>query len=525
MRNIQDHTSGELFSIWEHLGNRRLERLQHSWPEVFRNRVLPRLPAAKLSESFDPSMGRPTIDLPVALGVIILQQMFNLTDRETVNAVAYDIRWQYALDIRRDADLEMTDRTLRNYRRLVMEQGLDEVMFRDVTDGLIGALGLDTSKQRMDSTVFRSAMRDLTRLGTFVETVSKFLRELKRELPEEYARVDPEVIRKCVERKGDGCFGVRPMETRKRLPEAAEILWGLVEMFRGTSAEKLESFRLMNRVFEEQCEIDEDDNLKIKPPDEMNSDHMNNPSDPDSTFCGYKGHGYTGQLMETFREEEHGEKTAPDIITHIAVGRAIDSDTKAFKPALDEVEKRGIKPGVVVADTPYGTDDNRKDASRRGVEMVAPTQPPKNYKKGRLSLEDFELDANGLVVKCPAGWAPKSANAMSNKLDARFDESICAVCKFRDRCPCGIQVANGKKPRLFYSYSRIERRRRLLYEKTPEFREKYRWRAGVEATMSRLKNWMKLGNLRVRGKPAVTLALLLKVLGMNILRSVVYLAV
>ena len=85
MRNIQDHTSGELFSIWDHLGKRRLERLQHSWPEVFRNHVLLKLPAVELSESFDPSIGRPTIDLPVVLGVIILQQMFNLTDRETVS--------------------------------------------------------------------------------------------------------------------------------------------------------------------------------------------------------------------------------------------------------------------------------------------------------------------------------------------------------------------------------------------------------------------------------------------------------
>lgn len=522
MRNIRDHSSGELFNRWEYLGRNRLNRLQSTWPEVFRAQVLPRLPYERLSESFDPRMGRPTVDLPVVLGAIILQQMFNLTDRETVDALAFNITWQYALDIRSDTDAEMTGRTLRSYRRLVIEQGFDELMFRDVTDGLIETLGLDTSMQRMDSTTFRSSMRKLTRLGTFVETISKFLRELKRKMPEEYGRVDPEVVRKYVERKGDGCFGVRPMETRKRLPEAAAMLHELIMMFRGTSAEELESFGLMNRVFEEQCEIDEDGNLKIKTPKEMDSDHMSNPSDPDSTF-GYKGHGFTAQLMETYTEDEHGEKTAPDIITYVDINKAIESDTKALQPALKEVEGRGIKPGTVVADTPYGTDANREDAAKRGVEIVAPTQPPKNYKKGRLSLEDFELDENGYVVKCPAGCAPKSVNAMSSKIDARFDASVCAVCEFRDRCPCGIQVGKGKKPRLWYTYKRVERRKRLLYEKTPGFREKYRWRAGVEATMSRLKNWMKLGNLRVRGRPAVTLALLLKVLGMNILRSVAYL--
>jgi hypothetical protein len=470
-------------------------------------------------------MGRPTVDLPVVLGAIILQQMFNLTDRETVDAMAFNITWHYALDVRSDADLEMTDRTLRSYRRLVIEQGLDEAIFREITDGLIEALGLDTSKQRMDSTAFRSAMRRLTRLGTFVETISKFLRELKRKSPEEYGRVDADVARKYVERKGEGCFGVRPMETRKRLPEAAEMLRELIVKFRGTSAEEMESFGLMRRLFEEQCAVGEDGSLEIKTPDEMDSGHMNNPSDPDSTYNGHKGHGFTGQLMETYTEEEHGGKTAPDIITYVDVNKMTDSDAKALQPAIDEVEKRGIKPETVVADTSYGTDANRKKASRRGVEIVAPTSPPKNYKSGMLSLEHFELDADGFVVKCPAGYAPKTVNAMSSQIDARFDKSLCAACELKNRCPCGRQVKKGKKPRLWYRYTRVDRRERLLYERTAEFREKYRWRAGMEATISRLKNWMKLGNLRVRGSPAVTMALRFKALAMNILRSAPYLVV
>ena len=487
--------------------------------------MLPRLPVEQLSGKFDPVMGRPTVDLPVALGAIILQQMFNLTDQETVDALAFDITWHYALDVRSDADFEMTDRTLRSYRKLVMECGLDEAMFRDITDGLIVALGLDTSKQRMDSTAFRSAMRELTRLGTFVETISKFLRELGRRAPMEFERVDPEVVRKYVERAGDGCFGVRPMETRERLPEAAEMLRELITMFRGTSAEEMESFGLMKRLFDEQCEVVEDGNLKIKTPDEVSCDCMSNPSDPDSTYNGYKGQGYTAQLMETYTEDVHGEKTAPDIITYVNVNKMTEPDWKALKPALDEVEERGIKPGTVVADTSYGTIENREDASRRGVEIVAPSQPPKNYKSGKLSLEHFELDVNGFVVRCPAGHAPKTVNAMSNQIDAGFEKSVCAACELRDRCPCGMQVAKGRKPRLWYRYSRVERRKRLFYEKTSEFRQKYRWRAGIEATFSRLKNWLKLGNLRVRGRPAVTLALRFKALGLNILRCVDYLTI
>ena len=525
MRNIRDHNTGELFNRWEHLGRNRVKRLQGSWAAVFRTHVLPRLPVEQLSEKFDPVMGRPTVDLPVVLGAIILQQMFNLTDEETVDSIAFNITWHYALDIRSDADFEITDRTLRNYRRLVIESGLDEAMFRDITDKLISALGLDTSKQRMDSTAFPSAMRELTRLGTFVETIDKFLRELRRRAPTEFERVDPEVVRKYVERAGDGCFGVRPMETLKRLPEAAEMLRELLAMFRGTSADGMVSFGLMQRVFDEQCEVAEDGSLRIKPPDEVSCNCMNNPSDPDSTYNGYKGQGYTLQLMETYTEDVPDEKMAPDIITYVNVNKMTEPDWKALKPALDEVEKYGVKPETVVADTAYGTIENRDDASSRGVEIVAPSQPPKNYKSGKLSLEHFELDVNGIVVKCPAGNAPKTAKATGKQIDARFERSMCAACELRDRCPCGMQVAKGRKPRLQYRRSRVERRKRLFYEKTCEFRDKYRWRAGIEATFSRLKNWLKLGNLRVRGRPAVTLAIRFKALGLNILRCVDYLTI
>jgi hypothetical protein len=114
---------------------------------------------------------------------------------------------------------------------------------------------------------------------------------------------------------------------------------------------------------------------------------------------------------------------------------------------------------------------------------------------------------------------------MSGRFDAHFEKSLCAGCKLRYRCPCGIQVKNGRNPRLWYRHTRIERRDRLLYEQTPEFREKYRWRAGVEATFSRLKHWLKLCSIRVRGKPAVAFALRMKALGLNILRCVTYLTI
>src|SRR5512143_2563119 len=242
MLTIRDHHSGDLFDPWDHLGDKRRRLLDRSWAAVFREHLLTPIPVAELADHFSRELGRPTKHLHAVVGALILQQLHDTTDDAAVEAVALNLAWQYALDIRAESDAYLCERTLRNYRQILIERGLDQVLFRKLTDRLIKAIGVDTSKQRLDSTAIRSAMRGLTRLGIIVETISKFLRELRRLHPALHDRVAPEAIRKYVEREGTGCFAsTKPSESRRRLPEAAADLLALVTQFRGTAASGLES--------------------------------------------------------------------------------------------------------------------------------------------------------------------------------------------------------------------------------------------------------------------------------------------
>lgn len=100
-----------------------------------------------------------------------------------------------------EADAYFCEKTLRNYRRLFISQDLDELLFQRLTDRLVQAFDVDTSRQRMDSTALRSAMRSLTRLGIVVETIPKFMRELKRFDPVLHSRIDADMIRRYVDRE------------------------------------------------------------------------------------------------------------------------------------------------------------------------------------------------------------------------------------------------------------------------------------------------------------------------------------
>ena len=148
--------------------------------------------------------------------------------------------WHYALDTRSEADSYFCEKTLRNYRRLFIEQGLDEMLFRRLTDRLVQAFSVDTSRQRMDSTALRSAMRAQTRLGIVVETISKFARELERRHPGLCRLIDDDVIARYVVREGEGCFAnTAPSVSKRRLGEAGQDLLALAVQFRNHVAAKI----------------------------------------------------------------------------------------------------------------------------------------------------------------------------------------------------------------------------------------------------------------------------------------------
>lgn len=202
MITLRDRWTGDLFDRWSEPGERRRRLLNRPWAEVFRSHLLDNLPIDGLLPHVDERMGRPSKDLHIVISVLLLQQLHDLSDAATVEASAFNMAWHHALDVRSEADCYCCEKTVRNDRRLFIAQGPDEVLFRRMTDRLVRAFDVETSRQRMDPTALRSAMRSLMRLGIVVETISKFARELERVHPELHALIDADLIRRYVDREG-----------------------------------------------------------------------------------------------------------------------------------------------------------------------------------------------------------------------------------------------------------------------------------------------------------------------------------
>lgn len=532
MRKYGDHHTADLFDPWQFLDPARRRTLESGWAGLFRSEVLVHLPVGRIGVHFSARMGAPTKDLFVALGALILQQIHDLPDAQTAEAVAFNIAWQYALDIRQSRDANISERTIRNYRALLIEHGLDELLFQTVTDRLIKAFKVDPTRQRIDSTVLRSAMRKLGRLGTFTETLERFLRQLSRRFPEQYQQIDPVVRQRYADGGKAMCFGAscKPSEANRHLAEAAQDLLDLVDRFAGTEAATLKEYKLLERLLAEHCHVKDDNNgggrkLTLKDQKQVEGTSLQNPSDPDATYNGHKGQGYMMQVMETYTEKADdqaaadGDASKPDLITYVNLNGMTDYDGDALVPALEQAVQRGIAPQQLLGDTLYGTAANPARAADRGVELISPAQPGKGSVQDKPQLEDFELDANGRVTRCPAGHAPISVSNTEKNYQARFDAGVCAGCPLRAGCPVQKpRPTDAAATRLQYDKPRLQMYHRRKREQDAAFKQRYRWRAGIEGTMSRLKHVLGMGALRVRGYAAVKYEAFMGALGLNILR-------
>lgn len=248
---------------------------------------------------------------------------------------------------------------MRNYRRLFIAEGLDEVLFRRMTDRLVRAFSVDTSRQRMDLTALRSAMRSLTRPGIVIETISKFARELARFHPVLHALIDGDIIRRYGDREGAGCFSnTAPGASRRRLDEAGRDLLQLVVQFGNPAAAALPGYAVLDQVLHEQFDVtqEEQDDTSCaiatpRNPADMPCDGVSNPADPDASYNAHKGFGYMAQIVETYAEDDgpaqEAASRAPDLITHVAVHKMTMHDGHRLPDALDDLADRACAEGPV----------------------------------------------------------------------------------------------------------------------------------------------------------------------------------
>jgi hypothetical protein len=506
-----------LFSVEAGLDATKRGRLERTWAHQYRLHALPLIDEVQFARYFDPANGRPNKSVRMVVSLLVLKEMFDLTDVEVLEQLEWNTAWHYALDLTPE-EAHLCQKTLHNHRTLLLADDQGAGLFEGTTARLIQAAGLRTGRQRQDSTHILSNIKVLTRLGLFVATLTQFLEALRREHPRLCAQVDEELRGRYLDR--EGYFAdARSSEAPRRLAEAALDVYRLVQRFGEHKAvARLEAFALLARLYAEQCvpptsATPERIELQERP----SSGSLQSPTDPDVTY-GHKGKGYEVQLTETCAAENPFEA-----VTAVSVHGANESDQHQVEPALAQTERTcGVAPECLHTDAGYGSGENLVDAKERhGTDVLAPIGSKASEQ--HLPVGDFTFDAPGrTVLTCPAGQTPlrQQPTRAGKTTLAWFAEATCRKCPLRSQCP--VEKRRGGRVLKFNAESVAVARRRVEQE-TPAFKEQHKIRSGIEATNSELKRRHGLGKLRVRRRVRVELAVRLKVLALNLKRYVSHL--
>jgi len=483
-----------------------LDRLKEDWPGIFRKCLLELMPVDRIEYRFDEFMGRPTKELYSMCGVMFLLEFQDWTVAAAADAYMFDQRVHYALNLGHDR-LSMTPRTIERYRALFREEDAAAVVMDRVTRRLVELLDVSVERQRLDSTHVFSNMALFGRTRVMAAVVRRCLTQLKRHHPELFAAV-PEELRVRHEAK-NWEFGGGKEGRISREQVAEDMLWLIRRFAEAPQVSNWTSFTDLVRVFEEQCEVRE---KKVTIREHVVATAMQNPADPDATRDGHKGAGYHVQVSETCAPENEVQ-----LVVAAVPQTASDNDQNAVGEVLDRLEENGYKPKTVLADGGYGSDRNHQACEGREVDLISPVnRGPRGSE--RFGLEAFELDAELCITRCPAGHAPvvTSFDHKRGTGCASFEVAWCTACEDHSKCPA---YKHHKKFRIKYDAKDLRLAKRRAHFQTPECRREYAQRSGIEGSFSVVKAVTGLGRLRVRGRPAVFMAIYLKLAGLNILRA------
>jgi hypothetical protein len=142
---------GSLFQAAFLFPEQKAKRLERSWAEVFQDRALPLIDEERFAPMYCEDNGRPNRAVQIVLGLLILKDMFNLTDEEALENLEFNLLWHHALRLTLE-EAHLPQKTLHNFRCRLMAHDGGRVAFCETTDRIIQALGIRTGRQRLDST-------------------------------------------------------------------------------------------------------------------------------------------------------------------------------------------------------------------------------------------------------------------------------------------------------------------------------------------------------------------------------------
>lgn len=440
-------------------------------------------PDDAFADLFPSGRGRPSIPADVIASVLVLQTLHNLSDRETAEAVTFDLRWKAACGFA-VTETAFHPSVLTYWRRRLAASDRPHRIFDAVT-AVIAQSGALTGRRRraIDSTILDDAV---ARQDTVTQLIAQ-IRRVGREIPEtagviaglpghdysqpgkpEIAWDDQTARDELVSRLvGDALTVLQHTGTLELTPKQQETV-ALLALVAGQDVEPAEDsdgtdgrWRIARKVVPDRV-------ISTVDPETRHA-HKSREKKQD----GFKAH--------IVIEPDTG------LVTAVALTKAAgaqNSDAARGAELLAADNSIGAEPVQVLADSGYASGELLAQIAAAGHTAVIKPMPLNRAVPGGFTIDDFTVDTAGGTVSCPAG--------ISRPIAAKGTVSFGAACS---SCPLKAQcttAARGRKMTISL-HDQLKRDHRIRAA-DPDFQTDYRQhRPMVERSIA----WMVRGARRV----------------------------
>jgi len=481
------------------------------------------------ADLFISSQGRPAESPGMLALVTVMQYAEGLTDRQAADAVRARIDWKYALRLGlEDAGFDFS--VLSEFRDRVIAGGVEQRLLDDMLDrfkelGLLKARG----RQRTDSTHVLAAVRKMNRLERVGETLRATLNVL--------AVAAPDWLREQVSPDWYDRYGPRfeqyrlpkSKAERKRLAEEIgrdgyHLLSAIDTDSSAQWMREVPAVQVLRQVWEQQYDLRNGQvhwrTEKESPP---SKEVIQSPYDPEArnrTKRDVNWTGYAVHLTETC------DADTPHLITNVETTQATTTDVEMTDDIHRALDEKDLLPSEHFIDTGYVDADHLVSSEQDyGLDLCGPAPPDTSWQARSQSGFDiacFAIDWDAQTVTCPCGQVSRRWRTGTQKghavVKVRFARPVCAQCAQRSQCTRAKHGARVLTFRAKAQHQALQDARQR--QQTPEFKERYKARAGIEGTVSQGTRAFGLRRARYIGLAKTRLQHVVTAAAMNLTRAV-----
>ena len=296
-----------LFDSLGFLSKRKQQILEKSWAKPFSDYIFSNINEMIFAPLYsEKTNSRPNAPINVIVGALILKEFNGLTDDEILEECECDFRYQYALHTTSYDNQPISDRTFSRFRErvsayeLVTGEDLIHTCITDIADKIAKFMELSPTIKRMDSMMIESNIKKMGRLELLYTCLSNLVKVVKRDGRSELiggleAYADPDNRNRVVYYDRDTPQSER---IQKVIDDASSLLPRCEKEYGNT-----DEYQLLLRAIEEQTKkTDKGTRIPKDKKDDMGSDILQNPADPEATFrvkAGKQHRGYSANITET----------------------------------------------------------------------------------------------------------------------------------------------------------------------------------------------------------------------------------